>query len=55
MAGRTRSGQGQASGPDEKLPPPQTMAEVLLQIERNRSEDRRVLLQENWVSNTTRN
>ena len=44
MAGRTRSGQGQAAGPDEELPPPPTMAEVLLQIERNRADDRRVLL-----------
>ena len=45
MAGRTRSGQGQSAGPDEELPPPLTMAEVLLQIERNRAEDRRVLLE----------
>ena len=50
MAGRTRSGQGQASGqgqssgPEEELPPPPTMAEVLLQIERNRAEDRSMLL-----------
>ena len=45
MAGRTRSGQGQASGPDEELPPPPTMAEVLLRIERDRSEDKRLLLE----------
>ena len=44
MAGGTRSGRGQSAGPDEELPPPPTMAEVLLMIERNRSEDRRVLL-----------
>ena len=50
MAGRTRSGQGQASGqspasgPEEELPPPPTMAEVLLRIERDRSEDKRLLL-----------
>ena len=43
MAGRTRSGQGQSSGPDEELPPPPTMAEVLLQIERNRMTDSRML------------
>ena len=45
MAGGTRSGRGQSAGPDEELPPPPTMAEVLLQIERNRSEDRRVLME----------
>ena len=51
MAGRTRSshgqhsGQGQSAGPEEELPPPPTMAEVLLQIERGRAEDRRVLLE----------
>ena len=44
MAGRTRSSQGQSGGADEELPPPPTMAEVLLQIERNRADDRRVLL-----------
>ena len=43
MAGGTRSGHGQQPGLDEELPPTPTMAEVLLQIERNRSEDRRVL------------
>ena len=45
MAGRTRSGQGQSAGPDEELPPPPTMTEVLLQIQRDRSEDRRMLLE----------
>ena len=45
MAGGTRSGRGQSSGPDEELPPPPTMAEVLVTIERNRAEDRRVLLE----------
>ena len=39
------SGQGQSAGSDEEPPPSLTMAEVLLQIERNRSEDRRVLLE----------
>ena len=45
MAGGTRSSRGRSDGPDEELPPPPTMAEVLLQIERNRAEDRRVLLE----------
>ncbi len=43
MAGRTRSGQGQSAGPDEELPPPPTMAEVLLQIERNHMDNFRML------------
>ena len=43
MAGRIRSGQGQSAGPDEELPPPPTMAEVLLQIERNRMDQTRML------------
>ena len=51
MIGRTRSGhgqpsgQGQPAGPDEELPPPPTMADVLLQIERGRAEDRRMMME----------
>ena len=43
MAGRTRSGQGQSAGPEEELPPPPTFADVLLQIERNRMDQTRIL------------
>ena len=39
------SGQGQSAGPDEEPPPSPTVAGVLLQMERNRSEDRRELLE----------
>ena len=51
MARRTRSGQGQPSGqgqsagPEEEPPPPPNMADVLLQIERGRAEDRRMLME----------
>ena len=47
MADHTRSGQDESAGPGEglPLPPPPTMAEVLLQIERNRSEDKRLMLE----------
>ena len=43
MAGRTRSGQGQSGGPNEELPPPPTMADVLLQVKRNRMDQTRIL------------
>ena len=43
MAGGTRSGRGQQPGLDEELPPPPTMAEVLLQVERNRMDNMRIL------------
>ena len=39
------SGQGQSTGPDEEPPPSPTVAGVLLQMERNRSEDQRELLE----------
>ena len=46
MAGGTRSGRGQTAGPGEELPPPPTMAEVLMTIERNRAEDRRLVAED---------
>ena len=39
------SGQGQSAGPDEEPPPSLTVAGVLLQIESNRADDRRELLE----------